>query len=57
MAHVANARAGFVRLEAAKDRHRAVAWAQQSGQDAEQCGFACAVFADEDVAAAGLQID
>ena len=41
----------------AEDLDGAVAGAEQAGEDAEQGGFAGAVFADEDVAAAGLEVD
>ena len=57
MAHITDAVAGVMRFEVAEHFDRAGAGAQQSGQDAEQGGFARAVFADEDVAAARLEID
>ena len=57
VAHVADAVAGLVGLEVAEDVDRAEAGAEQAGEDAQQGGFAGAVFADEDVAAAGLKID
>ena len=58
VAHVADAGAGVMGLESCR-RHcdRAEAGAEQSGENAEQSGFAGAVFADENVAAAGLEID
>src|ERR1035441_5238179 len=56
VAHVADAGAGVMRFEAAKNGDRAEAGPQQSGQNAEQGGFARAIFADEDVAASGLEV-
>ena len=57
VAHVADAVAGVVRLEVAEDLDRAEAGAEEAGEDAEEGGLAGAVFADEDIAAAGLEID
>ena len=51
VAHVADAGARFVRLMVAEDRDFAVGGPQQAGENAQQGGFAGAVFADEDVAA------
>ncbi len=42
--------------ESPKTRDRAEAGAQQAGQNAQQRGFARAVFAEQHVAAAGLEI-
>ena len=45
---------GFV---VAEDLNGAVAGTEQAGEDAEQRGLSCAVFADEDIAAARFKID
>ena len=57
MAHVADAGAGVVRLVFAEDVDCAVGWAEQAGENAQKGGLAGAVFADEDVARAGLEVD
>ena len=57
MAHVADAGARFVRLGVAEDADRAVAGAQKAGENAQERGLAGAVFAEQDVAAAGLEIE
>jgi len=41
----------------AEDFDGAEAGAKQAGEDAQEGGLACAVFADEDVATAGFKID
>jgi hypothetical protein len=56
VAHVADAGARIMRLLIAEDLDGAEAGAQESGQNAQQRRFARAVFADQDVAAAGLKI-
>jgi len=55
--HVANAVAGVVWLKIAEDFDCAEAGAEESGEASEERGFACAVFADEDIAAAGFEVD
>jgi hypothetical protein len=57
MAHVSDARAGIERLVLAEHRYFAVRWAEKTGKNAEESGFAGAVFADENVALAGLEVD
>ena len=57
MAHVADAGAGLMRFVFAEDADRAEAGAEQAGQNAQQRGFARAVFAEQNVAAARLEID
>src|ERR1035441_8448371 len=56
MAHVADALAGLMRFVLAKDRDLAEAGSQQTGQNAQQRGLARAVFAEQDVAAAGFKV-
>ena len=43
--------------ELAEDAHLAEAGPQQSGQNAQQRGFARAVFAEQHIAAARLEVD
>jgi hypothetical protein len=57
VAHVADAGARFLRLQAFKHLDRPKARPQQSGQNAQQRRLAGAVFADQHVAAARLEID
>ena len=57
VAHVADAGAGLVGLGFAEDVDRAVGGTKKAGENAQERGFARAVFAEEDVAAAGLEIE
>lgn len=57
VAHVADAGAGVVGLEIAEDSDIAVAGAEEAGEDAEKGGLAGAVFTNEDVTAAGVELD
>ena len=57
MAHVTDAGAGLVGVLAAKDLDRAVSWSHEPGENPQQGGLAGAVFANEDVAAARLEVD
>ena len=57
VAHVADAIAGVVRFEFAEYPDRSGAGTQQAGENAEERGFSGAVLADQDIAAAGLEID
>ncbi len=57
MAHVADAGAGFVRLEIAEDADGAVRGSEKAGENAQQRGLARAIFAEQNVAAARLKID
>ncbi len=56
MAHVTDAGARLVGLGFAEDADRAVRRTKKTGEYAEKRGFAGAVFAEENVAAAGLEI-
>jgi hypothetical protein len=55
--HVADAGARVVGLGFAEDADRAVSGAEQASENAEERGLACAVFTEENVAAAGLEIE
>ncbi len=55
VAHVADAGARLVGLGFTEDVDRAVRWTEQAGENAEERGFAGAVFTEENIAAAGLQ--
>ena len=55
--HIADALAGLMRLVVAEDGDLAEAGAEQAGKNAQQSGLARAVFAEKNVAAAGLKID
>ena len=57
VAHVADAGARVVGLGVAEDVDRAVRGTKKAGENAQQRGFAGAVFAEENVAAAGLEIE
>ena len=56
MAHVADAVARLERFKFAKELHLAEAGAQQASQHAQQGRFACAVFAEQNVAAARPEV-
>jgi len=55
VAHVADAGTRVVGLGVAEDADRAVRGTEKAGENAQERGFACAVFAEENVAAAGLE--
>ena len=57
MAHVADALASLMGFEVAENCDIAEAGPEQAGEDTQQRGFARAVFAKENVAAARLEID
>ena len=57
VAHVADAGAGIMGLRFAEDADRAVRGAKKAGKNAQQRGFSGAVFAEENVAAARLEIE
>jgi len=57
VAHVADAVAGGVGRLSVEDGDFALGGLEESGEDAEKGGFAGAVFAKEDVAAAGGEVD
>jgi hypothetical protein len=57
VAHVTDAGAGLVRLRVAEDADRSVRRTKKAGENAQESGLACSVFAKENVAAAGLEIE
>ena len=57
MAHIADARAGVVGVVVAKNLDLAASWPQKPGENPQKSRLAGAVFADQDIASAGFEVD